>query len=212
MHYTLINSGILFLLFNLIIFIKEFSNKGRAYRVFTYYLGVVFCIQLGSNIMMRFLINNIYLSHFYFIGQFVLLSLFYLAIFKENFQKKIVIVGMICGLSTLAVQYGMDSSLFYKFNLFEIFVTSFLLIVFATLHFYNLLNEKKEFYYINMGILLYLFGSTILFLVGNLTTTLSPQLSLLTWTVNAFLYLIYQFFIFLEWKKSFSKKAINTVL
>lgn len=212
MHYTLINSGILFLLFNLIIFIKEFPNKGKAYRVFTYYLGVIFCIQLGSNIMMRFLINNIYLSHFYFIGQFVLLSFFYLAIFKESFQKRIVKLGMICGLLTLAIQYGLDSSLFYKFNLFEIFLTSFLLIVFATLHFYNLLNEKKEFYYINMGILLYLFGSTILFLVGNLTTTLSPQMSLLTWTVNAFLYIVFQVFIFLEWKKSFSKKAIKTIL
>lgn len=212
MHYALINIGILLLLVNVIIFIKEFSNQGKAYRVFTYYLGVVFCIQLGSNIMMRFLINNIYLSHFYFIGQFVLLSLFYLAIFRESFQKKIVKMGMIFGLLTSITQYGLDSSLFYKFNLFEIFATSFLLIVFATLHFYNLLNEKKEFYYINIGILMYLFGSTVLFFVGNLSMVLSPEWKLLIWTLNAFLYIVFQFFILFEWKKSFSKKKITTVL
>ena len=72
-----------------------------------------------------------------------------------------------------------------------------------------MLNEKKEFYYINMGIFMYLFGSTILFLVGNLTTVLSPKMSLITWILNAFLYIVYQLFILVEWKKSFSKKSIQ---
>ncbi|ODS81579.1 MAG: hypothetical protein ABS44_19090 [Chryseobacterium sp. SCN 40-13] len=39
-------------------------------------------------------------------------------------------------------------------------------------HFYNLLNKEKNYYYINTGILIYLFGSTVLFISGNLINTL----------------------------------------
>jgi hypothetical protein len=116
---------------------------------------------------------------------------------------------LVLGLLILGIRYGYDTSLFFKFNLFEIFITSFLLIIFTTFHFYNQLNAKKEFYYINIGIFLYLFGNTILFLVGNMVVTLSSKMGKLTWILNAFLYIIYQVFILVEWKKSFSKKAIK---
>ncbi len=209
MYYILVNIGYLILLLNLILFIKGFPNQGKAYTIFTWYLGVVFSIQIISNILMRLNIMNLFLSHFYFIGQFIVLSFFYLTILKEPYQKKIVKIGLVTSFLALGIQYANDMSLFFAFNLFEIFITSFLLIIYATFHFYNMLNEKKEFYYINVGILMYLFGSTILFLVGNLTTILSPKMSLLTWTLNAFLIIIYQLFILVEWKKSFSKKSIQ---
>ncbi|MDZ4331733.1 MAG: hypothetical protein U0945_14270, partial [Flavobacterium sp.] len=120
--------------------------------------------------------------------------------------------GLVIGLLALSIQYAYDTSLFFKFNLFEIFITSFLLIIYATIHFYNMLNEKKEFYYVNVGLLIYLLGSTILFFVGNLTAILSPKMSLFTWILNALLIIINQFFILIEWKKSFYKKEINTAL
>lgn len=153
--------------------------------------------------------QNLFTTHLYFIGQLVLLSFFYLSILKDDYQKKAVKIGLVLGLLALAVQYAYNPGLFYKFNLFEIFITSFLLIIYATFHFYNMLNEKKEFYYINIGILMYLFGSSILYLVGNLTAVLSPKMSLITWTLNAFLYIIYQVLILIEWKKSFYKKGIQ---
>jgi hypothetical protein len=209
MYYILVNIGYLILLLNLILFIKGFPNQGKAYTIFTWYLGGVFSIQIISNILMRLNIMNLFLSHFYFIGQFIVLSFFYLTILKEPYQKKTVKIGLVTSFLALGIQYANDMSLFFAFNLFEIFITSFLLIIYATFHFYNMLNEKKEFYYINVGILMYLFGSTILFLVGNLTTILSPKMSLLTWTLNAFLIIIYQLFILVEWKKSFSKKSIQ---
>ncbi|MGO4820917.1 MULTISPECIES: hypothetical protein [unclassified Flavobacterium] len=93
--------------------------------------------------------------------------------------------------------------------MFEIFVTSFLVIIYAVMHFYNMLNDKKEYYYINIGILSYLSGSTILFFVGNLTAELSPKISLLTWTLNAFLLIVYYLLIVYDWNKNFSKKAIK---
>jgi hypothetical protein len=205
--------GYFFLLLNLILFFIRFSNQGKAYKIFTVYLGLVFVVQILAEILIQQKRNNLFLSHFYFIGQFIVLSFFYLNILKKvDFQKNIVKGGLILGLSILGIQFVNDNTLFFKFNLFEIVITSFLLIVFASFHFYNLLNEKKEFYYINMGILIYLFGSTILFLVGNLMTSLSPKLNKIPWILNSFLYIVYQVFIVVEWKKSFFKKEINTAL
>lgn len=207
------NIGYLILFLNLILFIKGVRYNGKAYSIFTWYLGVIFLVQITSMILKKFNINNLYLSHFYFIGQFVLLSLFYINILKGELQKKIVKVCLIIVLLALAIQYVIDFSLFLKFNLFEIFITSILLILYATFHFYNMLNEKKEFYFINMGILFYLFGSTILFLVGNLTIVLSPKMNKITWILNSILYVLYQIFILVEWKKSFSKKReFKTIL
>lgn len=204
-----VNIGYVILLVNLIIFFKDFSKYGKAYMIFTGYLAMIFIIQMVSKIMIEFHFQNLFTTHFYFIGQLVLLSFFYLAILKEDYQKRIVRIGLVLVLLALTVQYSYDTSLFFKFNLFEIFITSFLLIVYATFHLYNMLNEKKEFYYINMGIIIYLFGSSILYLAGNLTAVLSPEMSLATWSLNAFLYIIYQLLILIEWKKSYYKKSIQ---
>lgn len=207
-----INIGYVFLLINLILFIKGFSIRGKAFRVFTSYLLFVFVIQITSGVFFYFAINNLFLSHFYFVGQFVFLSFFYLTIIKNSFQKRVIERGLVFGLCLLGIQYGYNPSVFFRFNLFEIFVTSFLLIIFATFHLYNLLGKNKEFYYVNLGILIYLSGSTVLFLVGNLMTSLSPKLNKIPWILNAVLYIVYQIFILVEWKKSFSKKEINTAL
>src|SRR3970040_1450210 len=172
MYYPLVNIGYVILFICLILFIKSNANQGKAYFIFAWYLGLVFSIQIISNILMRLHINNLFLS-------------------------------------AIGIQYVSDPGVFFKFNMFEIFVTSFLLIIYAVFHFYNMLNGKKEFYYVNIGILFYLFGSTILFFVGHLTTKLSPKISLLTWTLNAILLIIFYLLIVYEWNKSFSKKAIQ---
>jgi hypothetical protein len=140
----LANIGYLILLINLILFILGFPNQGKAYKIFTWYTGIMFIIQISSNILNSLKINNLFLSHFYFVGQFILLSFFYFVLLKGNYQKNIVKIGMLFGLSVLGIQYGYDTSLFFKFNLFEIFITSILLIIYATFHFYNMLNEKKR--------------------------------------------------------------------
>lgn len=209
MYYTLVNIGYLISLVNLVLYLKSFHGYGKAFQFFRWYLGIIFSIQIISFIMMKLYINNLFVSHFYFIGQFVLLGLFYESLMIAKRQKDFVKWGIGMGLLALGVQYAFDPKQFFQFNLFEIAVTSLLLVVFAVLHLYNMLTEKKEFYYINLGIIIYLLGSTVLFFVGNLTALLNPKLSLLTWTLNAGLIIIYQLFILLEWKKSFSKKAIQ---
>ncbi|WP_432670653.1 hypothetical protein [Flavobacterium sp. SM2513] len=42
-------------------------------------------------------------------------------------------------------------------------------------HFYNMLGGKKNYYYINIGIFIYLLGGTFLFITGNLINSLSSD-------------------------------------
>ncbi|MFB9077024.1 hypothetical protein ACFFLS_03745 [Flavobacterium procerum] len=154
--------------------------------------------------MVFFNINNLSLVHLYFIGQFMLLGLFYKELFQNKAQKKIIQISLLTGIFILAIQYVLQPELFFKFNLFEITITSLLVVFFALLYLYNMLTDEKKFYYITVGLVIYLLASTILFLVGNLTLGLSEELKLITWTLNAFFVMVNQFFVLFEWKKSFS--------
>ncbi len=202
--------GYFFLVVNLILFLKGYSNNGKAFKIFTIYTVVIFFIQLVSFVLAKRGINNLFLSHLYFIFQFVILSFFYLAILKEEVQKKIVKLFLILCPMLLLVQYVKNCSLFFEFNLFEIFITSLLLVLYATFHLFNILYEKKEFYYINVGVLIYLFSSSVLFLAGNLNIKLNKEFDNLSFIINLFIYIIYQIFILIEWKKSFSKNTISS--
>ncbi|MTH17350.1 hypothetical protein [Flavobacterium sp. LC2016-01] len=211
MHLYLVKFGYILLLLNFILYAIKLRGKNDAYKVFAFYLLVILCVQVIARILKEKGLDNLFLSHVYFMGQFAILSLFYLKLVKDPFQQKAIKIGFVLVLSTLIIQYGLKPEMFFKFNLYEIFITSFLLIIYAVFHFYNMLDEKKEFYYINMGILLYLFASTILFLIGNLTTKFSKDLSMITWTLNAILIIVYHLFFLYEWKVSyFRTKAINS--
>ncbi|MBP4138785.1 hypothetical protein J3495_11885 [Flavobacterium sp. P7388] len=212
MRLFFVNLGYALLLLNFILYALHYSKQTKVYKIFTGYIFVIVCVQIATYTCFRLYNNNLFLSHFYFIGQFIMLSLFYSKLVKGDFQKKVIRIGLILVLSTLVIQYTVKPELFLKFNLYEIFITSFLIIIYATFHFYNMLDEKKEFYFINMGVIMYLFGSTILFLVGNLTTNFSAKFSFITWTLNVVLYAIYQLFILYEWKVSFSKSKKEKVL
>lgn len=156
----------------------------------------MFVVQIASHIMVKMHMTNLFLSHFYFGLQFLILSFFYYSLLKESVQRKVIVVLLILCLSLLTVQYSLDWNLFFKFNLFEIFITSLPLIIYGTFHLYNLLNEKKEFYYINIGLLIYLFGSTIVFLTANLLLSLKTFDSFeIIYSLNVYLYVVYQLFI-----------------
>lgn len=151
-------------------------------------------------------INNLFLVNIFFIGQMILLGLFYNSLFLLKAQKIFLKMSLIVALLFLGVQFIMDSNQFLKFNLFEITLTSLLIVVFALLHFYNMLSEIKIFYYVSFGLMFYFMTSTVLFLIGNLSSELSNDIKYLTWELNAFLFLVYEFIILYEWKISFYKK------
>lgn len=202
-------SGNVILLVNSILYLKIYFRENKAFKIFSFYQLIMLIIQISVIILRCQKTPNLYLSHFYFILQFLILSFFYLEILNNDFQKKIIKAAMPFCLIILGVQYYFNTDLFYKFNLFEIFITSFLVIIFSMFHFYNILNEKRVYYYINTGIFIYLFGSTFLFITGNLINTLTSDFRNIIWILNGILYIVYQIYIFIEFKKSFLNKKID---
>ncbi len=186
---------------NCILFLKGFSKSEKPFKIFAIYCWAMFAVQLASILVVKIYRNNLFISHFYFVLQFLILSFFYYFLMKEKIQKKtIMLLNIACSL-LLVMQYSIDPKLFYTFNLFEIFITSLPLIIYSTFHLYNLLNEKKEFYYINIGLLIYLFGSTIVFLTSNLLLSLKTYDSFdFIYSLNVYLYVIYQLFILFDLK------------
>ncbi len=203
----LIYSAYLILLLNLILYSYSFFRKEKANVFFVSYLAFSFLLQIYMEIIYFLRGNNLLAINIFFVGQMILLGLFYNSLMHIKTQKLFVKTSLIIALLVLGVQFIMDPNQFFKFNLFEITLTSLLIVVFALIHFYNMLTDNKEYYYISIGIVFYLLTSTVLFLVGNLSSELSLDLKYITWMLNAFLIVVYQLFILYDWIKSNPKKG-----
>lgn len=206
-----IYGGYFILLLDLILYTYSFFRTEKANVFFVLYLVFCFVMQCSLEIMYHLHVkNNLFFVNLFFIGQMILLGLFYQSILISKGQKKVVKWSLILSLVILSIQLCIDYSQFLEFNLLAITISSLLIIVYALLHFYNMLTGHKEYYYFTIGVIFYLLTSTILFLVGNLTIGLSNEFKLMSWTLNAFLILGYYLFILFEWKVTFfSKKQIS---
>jgi hypothetical protein len=156
-----------------------------------------------SNHICFFSVNNLFLSHFYFIGQLVLLR----SCFKHFWKQKHKLTKLLLS-RDFGIKYPLlfRSSQFFKFN--EIAVTSLLVVVLQWCTCTTCLPKKKIFIIMLLGIIMYLLGSTVYFLLGILWDC---EFKFLTWTLNAILVIVYQLFILFEWKRSFTK-TIKTKL
>lgn len=159
----------------------------------------------------RFKITNLLLVNVFFIGQFILLGLFFKSLFIVKNQKKYLLWSLLSGLLLIIIESIYNYNLFFEFNLFEIILTSLLLVSYALMHLYNQLTAEKVYYYITIGVIIYMLSSTVLFLVGNLTNDLSDEFKYLSWQLNAFLFIVLQLFYLYEWKVSFYKKSVLPV-
>lgn len=186
------------------------GNKSKVVKYFTIYLTLTFCVSIGSELIlvlqekMNLKRDNLFLSHFYFICQFIFLSLFYSQLFNSKQRKYQKVISVVV-FSVLLTQYSSNPSLFYKFNLLEIFITSFPLVLYSIFHLYNSLSKVGKFMYINAGILIYLSISTLVFILGNLLTNIDRLLAENIWFLNEVFFIGYLVLILIEWKKSLWK-------
>lgn len=188
--------GIILLLLNCILLFIRIGKKAKTYKVFAFYLLIMAIIQVASFVTSKLKIHNIYLTHFYFVLQFVILSCFYFLLLKDLKQKLLIKIITPLVITSLIIYYYCNPLDFYIFNPFEIFITSLPLVVYTTFHLYNLLNQEKKFYYINLGLLIYLFGSTLVFLTGNLLLLIDGNYVFdIIWSFNEYIYVVYQLLI-----------------
>lgn len=182
-----------------------FKKKQVALLLFSLYLFACSATMILVEIIANKGENNLYLSHIYFISQFIFLSFFYKELFHKK-QKKWVYFTLLLILAFLSIQYINNPELIYKFNILEIFITSFPIVIYSIIHLYNSLSKKGNYMLINSGVLIYLTTSTLIFILGDyLSNSNYKGINAITriWMLNKVLYFVYLILILLEWKKSF---------
>lgn len=209
-HEILVYIGYLILAINTFLFLKSYRRISIAFQIFTIYLLLTLLIQLLSTYIKNSPIkDNLFLSHYYFIGQFVLLSLFFKKIITKDLLKKFISRILISGIIALSIYYTMYPSNYDKLNVFEIIITSIPLIVYCFFFFIQKIEDSdKKFTYIISGFFLYILCSTLLFVAGNIDNDTRN----IIWRSNSILYIVYQVLIFVEWYKHYRKKPDKTIL
>ena len=200
----IVNAGYFFLIINTLVFIISYHKKDKALKYFIMYLILCFFIQIYSSFLSSIRMNNLFLSHYFFIGQFIFLSLFFSTL--QSFKKIKKLSRFLTFLiATTAITYLYKNPENIKhWNVLEIAATSLPLLIYSFLFFLKNIDGNKniKYIYFNSGFFLYTLCSTLIFTLGNIG---SRQLKLYVWQFNAFLYLIFQIMIFVEWYKNFRK-------
>jgi hypothetical protein len=191
------NFSTVVLTINMVLFtFLAFKSKEKTIIILALYLMTIFCVQNYGAWLAFNGINNLFGTHYYFILQLLWLAYFYHEICSLPVQNKIIRYSILGCLIVLAIQYGLKPELYLKINELEVFLCSYLLIIFALFHFYNLLGTGKKYLFFSIGLFVYLFGSTILFLVGNLNLILN--LNRINSELNRWLYSVFQLLVLFE--------------
>lgn len=206
--------GLFFLLANAIRFCITSKNRDVLYRILTTYLVLLFCVEFFCNII-GFLYPgaNFFLSHYYFIFQFITLNLFFYKCFSNKTLKRTVVIVFVLVMLFLSIQYYRTPSLYWKFNLIEIAITSIPLLFYG-LYFIisSLKNVKHDYSYFCNGLVIYLASSASIFLSGNSDSVIFTEPFILDfWFFNSLFYILYQFLIYKEWKVLNAKRSIKSL-
>lgn len=190
---------------NIFIYFFTLKNKPeKPYKVFTLYLLVTVLIQIASEFFHS--TNNLFISHYYFISQAILLSYFYYLIIESNKIKKLIKFTTPFTLISLIIHYYIYPELYYVFNVYEIFICIIPIVIYALNHLFQTLGSpNKKYIYITSGILIYFLPHALVFSSGNLMPGLPEKVNQIIWLVNVVLYIVYLLLIFIEWYKHFRK-------
>src|SRR6218665_1787466 len=187
--------GLFFLLINSISFYKTRKNKDLHYKIIMVYLICLFVHELFCNIIGFYAPgSNFFLSHYYFIFQFIALSIFFRSLFSNFILRKVILFFLVLVLIVLAIQYYKTPDLYWRFNLLEIGITSTLLVLYALIYLIqNFKNIKAEYLFFSNGLIIYLVSSSTIFLSGNSDSVIFTEPFILDfWFFNSLFYILYQ--------------------
>lgn len=195
---------LLILLINVILFsIKARKSSSVQLKLIWLYLWVIFIVQIVSEVVTYITSNNLYLLHVYLGSHLIVLTMFYYTIFNKLSQKRFLYITSSIVYLFLAIQYFVYPTLWFQFNLSEIFIINYLLTVYSLMYNYNSLSEKYSFHYINIGIMGYSILSTASFLYGNIATKMELSISIPVWVIHIIILIFFQLMILLQWINHF---------
>ena len=200
--------GLALIIINTFLYLLSYKkhSKELTYKLFSLYLICSVIINIGVITLAAFREHNLFLSHYYFILQFIILSFFYRLLF-ETAQKRLVVFLLVLVLGILIILFTISPEIYFKFNTTEVFITCSPIIVYSVIHLYNSLSKPSKYMYINTGVLIYLTTSTLIFILGDYLSGSNTGAVNNIWFINKVLYVIYLLLIFTEWWKNF--RTIN---
>jgi hypothetical protein len=191
---------------NVFLFFMSYRKKTTNYKIIAFYLLYILIIELVTSYLASFGLNNLVYSHFYFVGQLVFLSFFFMQEFKNSSLSNGINTYLILALISIGIYYLLYPDTVYKFNVFEILLSSIPIVVYSFIFLKTrMMNTNQKFIYFNSGLFIYLLCSTLLFASGNL----KGNFKIYVWYINVILLMIYRLCIMLEWFKNF--RTNNTI-
>lgn len=193
--------GLGLLIFNSLKFFLTKKNKDKNYQILSWFLVSLAVIEIFCNVM-GFLKpgSNIFLSHFSLFLNFALLSYFFYRLIQSPVRKFIPFYFMLV-VAIIAYQNIQNPETFFRFNLFEIISISVALIFYALLFIYENLDKNRGFIYFSIGLIVYFLCSSTIFLSGNLNLIFVEKPILLdVWIFNSLAFIVYQIYVFKDWK------------
>lgn len=205
--------ALVILIINVILYFIGFFRNDKAYKSFCLYLLSIATIQVFMTILAAKSLNNHFLSTYYLILRFIFLSFFFYYLFRNIavYKSNVVKFTSTAACIFIGSQYIIQPGLYFIFNSVGFFVTSVLLIIYAVLYLYEMLSQRLPFYYVTIGIFVYLISSALIFASAASMVTFNDDISMAIWLVNAALFILYQLLILWEWKKQFSIQKIKRV-
>jgi len=180
------------LLLNLLYLIYLLKHLRRSMILLMVLLGGMLFIDLASSYLSDRNIQNIHLTHYYTIGQFFILSVIYYKQLKK-FQL-VVLIGVALFSSILIYQLVTSKIVYNELNISGFIASACILMTYAFFYFIEHISEKRYWDTFNVGLFLYLGGSSIIFLTMNSWQDLEDW-NVMIWTVNASLAVLFQIFI-----------------
>lgn len=204
-----------FVTLNTILFCVMYrKNRRKEYVFFTIYSCCMMLIEFVTLYYLLNQMNNLYVSHFYFIIQYVLVSLMFGELISSDRMKRFIRYSVIVIPVGFVVQYCLDTTLFYKFNIIEVLVCLLLPVFYAIVFLYKSLDSgNKKWILFTSGLIIYFLSSSVVFSGANyFIAHLLEKLSSFHadfWLINNIIYVIYQLLITIEWFKSFKNTALK---
>ncbi|SHG71641.1 hypothetical protein SAMN05444148_0789 [Winogradskyella jejuensis] len=189
------------------------NSRSKRYIIFFTFLSVILIISSITSYYHSLGKNNLFISHFYFSLRFLTLSLFYMVLLFGK-QKKTVSVTLKLVIPLLTIYYLGGLLGYYNivaFHPFEVFICSFPISVFAVMYTYNAIEQKLPYMYVNIGLLIYITISTLLFILAYVLNSeeSTKYIAGYLWSLNAIFWNICLLLFVVEWWKNFRvKKAV----
>ncbi|MFB9052864.1 hypothetical protein ACFFVB_07190 [Formosa undariae] len=199
--------GLSFLVLNTVLFLKDSAVRARVTNTFLTYLVALCIIEISCHVIgILYPYSNLFISHFYFVFQFVFMSCLYYKLFKEQRIKCLIVIVFCIEVLVLAWGYYANPQLFWGFNIYEIVSTSFILVCYALLYIFKNLEVEHKYFNFSIGLILYLCCSISIFLSGQLDMVLYEDPFIDIWIFNSLFYIIFQYMVYREYL--FFKKQV----